>query len=72
MHAADLDGDGLTDLWGEVDHELRAFRGEAPEAWAGSGPFIQRRRLSICRVSPVVPSSRILTEIRSPMFCLAI
>ena len=28
VHAADLDGDGLTDLWGEVDHELRAFRGE--------------------------------------------
>jgi hypothetical protein len=30
---ADFNGDGLTDLWGEVDGELRAFRGEAPEAW---------------------------------------
>jgi hypothetical protein len=30
---ADLDGDGLADLWGKVDGEVRAFRGEAPEAW---------------------------------------
>ena len=30
---ADLDGDGLVDLWGDADGELRAFRGEAPEAW---------------------------------------
>ncbi len=36
---ADLDGDGLTDLWGEVDGELRAFRGEAPEAWRALGRF---------------------------------
>ena len=35
---ADLDGDGLIDLWGEVDGELRAFRGEAPEAWRAAGP----------------------------------
>ncbi len=39
VHAADLDGDGLTDLWGEVDHELRAVRGEAPEAWCALGTF---------------------------------
>ena len=30
---ADLDGDGQADLWGAVDGELRAFRGEAPETW---------------------------------------
>ncbi len=36
---ADLDGDGQTDLWGEVDGELRAFRGEAPEAWRALGRF---------------------------------
>ncbi len=35
----DLDGDGLLDLWGEVDGELRAFRGEAPEAWRVLGRF---------------------------------
>ena len=33
---ADLDGDGLADLWGEADGQLRAFRGEAPEALAGT------------------------------------
>ena len=36
---ADLDGDGLTDLWGKVDGEVRAFRGEAPEAWRTLGEF---------------------------------
>jgi PQQ-like domain len=36
---ADLDGDGLADLWGKVDRELRAFRGEAPEAWRALGRF---------------------------------
>ena len=36
---ADLDGDGLDDLWGEVDGELRAVRGEAPEAWRALGRF---------------------------------
>ncbi len=35
----DLDGDGLLDLWGEVDGELRAFRGEAPEVWRALGRF---------------------------------
>ncbi len=35
--AADLDGDGLPDLWGEVDRELRAFRGEPPEIWRTLG-----------------------------------
>ncbi len=36
---ADLDGDGLSDLWGEVDGELRAFRGEGAEAWRALGRF---------------------------------
>ena len=36
---ADLDGDGLDDLWGEVDGEVRAFRGEAPEAWRALGRY---------------------------------
>ena len=36
---ADLDGDGLGDLWGEAGGELRAFRGEAPEAWRALGRF---------------------------------
>ena len=36
---ADLNGDGLEDLWGEVERELRAFRGEATEAWRALGEF---------------------------------
>ncbi len=32
-----MNGDGLVDLWGEVQGELRAFRGEAPEAWRALG-----------------------------------
>ena len=38
-NVADLDGDGLDDLWGEADGELRAFRGEAPEVWRALGRF---------------------------------
>jgi hypothetical protein len=37
---ADLDGDGLDDLWGEADGQLRAFRGEPPEAWRALGQFL--------------------------------
>jgi hypothetical protein len=36
---ADLDADGLDDLWGEASGELRAFRGEAPELWRALGRF---------------------------------
>ncbi len=36
---ADLDGDGLLDLWGEAGGQLQAFRGEAPEAWRALGLF---------------------------------
>ncbi len=36
---ADLDGDGLADLWGEAGGEVRAFRGEAPEAWRALSHF---------------------------------
>ncbi len=43
VHADDLDGDGLNDLWGESHvqyrSDLRAFRGEAPEAWRSLGLF---------------------------------
>ena len=31
--SADLDGDGLADLWGEFDGALRAYHGETPEIW---------------------------------------
>jgi outer membrane protein assembly factor BamB len=37
--AHDLNGDGLVDLWGAVGDELRAVRGEAPEAWRALGQF---------------------------------
>ena len=37
--ASDLDGDGLDDLWGEANGELRAFRGEPPEVWRALGRF---------------------------------
>ncbi len=36
---ADLDGDGASDLWGNVDGELRAFRGEGAEVWRTLGLF---------------------------------
>ena len=36
---ADLDGDGLDDLWGDVNGELRAFRGEGAEVWRTLGSF---------------------------------
>ena len=34
---ADLDGDGLADLWGSVQDKLRAFRADVPEAWRALG-----------------------------------
>ncbi len=36
---ADLDGDGLVDLWGSVQGHLRAFRAEPPDAWRVLGAF---------------------------------
>ncbi len=42
--AADLDGDGLVDLWGEADGQLRAFRAEPPEAWRALGSFVPARK----------------------------
>src|SRR5262249_20065135 len=42
---ADLDGDGLLDLWGESDGQLRAFRGEPPEAWRALGHFVSARKI---------------------------
>jgi len=37
--SADLDGDGLADLWGSFEDKLRAFRGDGPEAWRALGGF---------------------------------
>jgi tRNA A-37 threonylcarbamoyl transferase component Bud32/outer membrane protein assembly factor BamB len=37
---ADLDGDGIDDLWGSVEGKLRAIRGERPEAWRALGRFL--------------------------------
>ncbi len=34
-----MNGDGVADLWGETDGELRAFRGEASERWRALGYF---------------------------------
>ncbi len=36
---ADLDGDGLMDLWGHGDSVLQAFRGQAPEIWRALGKY---------------------------------
>jgi hypothetical protein len=52
---ADLDGDGLSDLWGEADGQLCAFRGEAPELWRSLGMFSAARefpRWPACVVQP--------------------
>ncbi len=37
--SADLDGDGLDDLWGSVDGKLRAFRAPGPVGWRMLGRF---------------------------------
>ncbi len=42
-YVADLDGDGLTDLWGQYQDNLRAFRGEGPEPWRVFGSFLPAR-----------------------------
>ena len=36
---ADLDGDGLLDLWGSAGGELRSVRGTPPEPWRAFGRF---------------------------------
>ena len=41
---ADLDGDGLEDLWGSVEGKLRAFRAGPPEAWRSPRPVGPGRR----------------------------
>ena len=43
---ADLDGDGIDDIWGEVDGQLRAFRGQAPEAWRAPRSVRAGRRIA--------------------------
>ncbi len=37
--SADLDGDGLDDLWGSVHGKLRAFRAQVPDAWRILGDY---------------------------------
>jgi hypothetical protein len=37
---ADIDGDGINDIWGEVDGQLRAYRGEPPEIWRSASDFV--------------------------------
>ena len=55
---ADLDGDGVSDLWGEVQGELRAFRGEAPEAWRALGQFhaadFTLQQSSLTKIPPLI------------------
>ncbi|HEX3448815.1 MAG TPA: VCBS repeat-containing protein, partial [Isosphaeraceae bacterium] len=51
---ADLDGDGLADLWGAVDGKVRAFRALAPEAWRALGGFQPAGDLDGDGVSDVV------------------
>ena len=36
---ADLDGDGLLDLWGSVEGKLRAYHAEIPEMWRALGRY---------------------------------
>ena len=55
---ADLDGDGLADLWGEANGQLRAFRGESPEVWRALGSFGTAREFSRWAASVVQPASR--------------
>jgi hypothetical protein len=40
VSVADIDGDGINDLWGEVDGQLRAYRGEPPEIWRSVSHFV--------------------------------
>ena len=52
--SSDFDGDGLVDLWGEFDGEIRAFRGETPELWRGLGSFGRAGDLDADGVADVV------------------
>ncbi len=51
---ADLDGDGLADLWGSVSGNLRAYRGQAPEAWRALGRYHKAGDLDGDGISDVV------------------
>ena len=53
---ADLDGDGLADLWGAVDGKVRAFRALAAEAWRTLGGFQPAGDLDGDGISDVVSS----------------
>ncbi len=51
---ADLDGDGLADLWGSVSGNLRAYCGQAPEAWRALGRYHKAGDLDGDGISDVV------------------
>ncbi len=57
VHAADLDGDGLMDLWGDDQGELRAFRGEGPEAWRALGGFYPAQGPRYLQSEPFRPAA---------------
>ncbi len=44
--AADLDGDGVLDLWGQVDGKVAAFRGTLPETWRAFDSYSEKLGLS--------------------------
>jgi hypothetical protein len=60
---ANLDGDGLADLWGAVDGKVRAFRGFAPEAWRALGGFQPAGDLDGDGVSDVVSNDLEATQV---------
>ncbi len=39
LRFTDFDGDGLIDLWGDSDGQVRAFCGTAPEVWRTMSPY---------------------------------
>ncbi len=54
---ADLDGDGLPDLWGEYQGDLRAFRGQGPETWRALGAFYPAHDSPYLRPHPSRPAA---------------
>lgn len=61
----DLDGDGLADLWGEAEGRLRAYRGEAPEAWRALGHWTPAGDLDGDGVADVLTGALLPPPIRT-------